>query len=117
MNNTSDQTKVVNDPSEPETDTGEDSAVTTSADDQPTEIGGRDGPEQYQYFRLIMGSPIGLVLLMAWTFAFFVHLGNGIRHLVWDTGRGFERRQANASAWGTLVMAAVLTALFWLVRL
>jgi len=75
------------------------------------------GPEQYQYFRAAMGSPIGIVLLIGWTFAFFLHLGNGIRHLVWDSGRGFERRQANASAWTVLLAAAVLTAAFWLVRL
>ena len=75
------------------------------------------GPEQYQYFRAVMGSPFGIVLLIGWTFAFFLHLGNGIRHLVWDTGRGLERSQANASAWGALFVAAVLTAAFWLVRL
>ncbi len=75
------------------------------------------GPEQYQYFRVLMGSPIGIVLLIGWTLAFFVHLGNGIRHLVWDTGRGFERSQANASAWAVLIVAAVLTAVFWLLRL
>ena len=57
------------------------------------------------------------MLLIGWTFAFFVHLGNGIRHLVWDTGRGLERSQANASAWGVLFAAAVLTAAFWLLRL
>ena len=75
------------------------------------------GPEQYQYFRAVMGSPVGIALLIAWTFAFFVHLGNGIRHLVWDTGRGFEKSQANATAWLVLVAAAVLTAAFWVLRL
>ena len=75
------------------------------------------GPEEYQYFRALMGSPVGLVLLIGWTFAFFVHLGNGIRHLVWDSGRGFEKSQANASAYTVLILAAVLTAAFWVVRL
>jgi succinate dehydrogenase / fumarate reductase cytochrome b subunit len=75
------------------------------------------GPEKYQYFRALMGTPLGIVLMIGWTFAFFVHLGNGIRHLVWDSGRGFERSQANASAWVVLIIAAVLTAAFWMVRL
>jgi succinate dehydrogenase / fumarate reductase cytochrome b subunit len=75
------------------------------------------GPEQYQYFRAVMGSPLGIAFLVAWTFAFFLHLGNGIRHLVWDTGRGLEKRQANASAWFVLAAAAVLTVAFWAVRL
>lgn len=75
------------------------------------------GPEQYQYFRVALSHPIGIGLLIAWTFAFFLHLGNGIRHLVWDLGYGFEKSQANASAYFVLFMAAVLTAVFWIVKL
>lgn len=67
------------------------------------------GPEQYQYFRVTMASPLGQTALIAWTFAFFLHLGNGIRHLVWDAGRGFEKRQSRASAWVVLVLAVLLT--------
>ena len=73
------------------------------------------GPEQYQYFRATMASPVGQLALVAWTFAFFLHLGNGIRHLVWDTGRGFEKRQSRVSAWMVLVLAALATAGYWLV--
>lgn len=75
------------------------------------------GPEQYQYFRDAMSHPIGTGLLVGWTFAFFLHLGNGIRHLIWDSGRGFEKRQANASAWFVLTAAVVLTAVFWWLKL
>lgn len=75
------------------------------------------GPEQYQYFRAAMSNPVGIILLIGWTFAFFLHLANGIRHLVWDVGYGFEKSQANASAWFALVFAAVLTAAFWIVKL
>jgi len=75
------------------------------------------GPEQYQYFRATMSHPVGIVLLIGWTFAFFLHLGNGIRHLFWDTGRGFEKRHANASAWFVILFAVVLTAAFWVIRL
>ena len=57
------------------------------------------------------------MLLIGWTFAFFLHFGNGVRHLVWDTGRGFEKHHANASAWFTLVLAALLTAAFWAAKL
>jgi len=75
------------------------------------------GPEQYQYFRSGMSSLLGKVMLIGWTFAFFLHLGNGIRHLVWDTGRGFEKSHANATAWLVLVLAVVLTAIFWVTKL
>ncbi len=71
------------------------------------------GPESYQYFRALMSGIVGQVLLIGWTFAFFLHLGNGVRHLFWDTGRGLEKHQANASAWFVIVFAAILTAAFW----
>lgn len=75
------------------------------------------GPERYQEFRQALSSPFALLMLVGWTFAFLLHLANGVRHLVWDAGRGLEIRPANASAWGALVFAAVLTALLWLWRL
>lgn len=72
------------------------------------------GPEEYQYFRAAMSTLVGRVLLIGWSFAFFLHLANGVRHLVWDTGRGFEKAQANASAWFVLLLAVALTAVLWL---
>ncbi len=75
------------------------------------------GPEQYQNFRALMSQPVAIALLVGWTFAFLLHLGNGIRHLVWDSCYGFEKQHANASAWAVLVLAALLTAAFWVVKL
>ena len=80
-------------------------------------VNAASGPEQYQYFRAFMSEPVGTVLLIGWTLAFFVHLGNGIRHLVWDSGHGFEKSHANASAWFVLLIAVVLTAGFWVLKL
>ena len=71
------------------------------------------GEAAYGALTAILGSPFGYVVLAGFSFSFFYHLCNGIRHLVWDTGRGFEKRQANASAWAVIAMAFVLTALFW----
>lgn len=71
------------------------------------------GPEQYQYFRVAMSSLPGRVLLAGWSFAFFLHLGNGIRHLAWDAGYGFEKTQAVAGAWIVLLFAALATVLLW----
>ena len=73
------------------------------------------GPNPYAVFTATMGSTIGRVLLVGWSWAFFYHFANGIRHLVWDTGRGLEKEQANASAWFVIVVSVVLTALFWMV--
>jgi succinate dehydrogenase / fumarate reductase, cytochrome b subunit len=55
------------------------------------------------------GSWLGLLMLLGWTFCFFFHLLNGIRHLVWDTGRGFDLATAYASGWTVVAASAVLT--------
>ena len=71
------------------------------------------GPEAYLGFTSTMSSLVGKLLLIGWSFAFFFHVGNGVRHLVWDTGRGFEKRQANRSAWFVILFAVVATSIFW----
>ena len=71
------------------------------------------GPEAYLGFTTTMSSLVGKLLLIGWGFAFFFYVGNGVRHLVWDTGRGFEKQQANRSAWFVIGFAVVATAIFW----
>ena len=71
------------------------------------------GPDAYAVFAGAVGSMFGKLLLIGWSWAFFYHLSNGIRHLVWDTGRGLEKEQATASAWIVIVLSVVLTGLFW----
>ncbi len=71
------------------------------------------GPDVYAVFLGAMDTTIGCVLLVGWSYAFFYHLSNGIRHLVWDTGRGLEIEQATASAWFVIAASIVLTAAFW----
>ena len=73
------------------------------------------GPDAYAVFSTAMGSIIGRILLLGWSWAFFYHLANGIRHLVWDVGFGFEKAQANTSSWFVIVTSVVLTAAFWMV--
>ena len=75
------------------------------------------GPAEYERFSSLMTTPVGQLLLIGWTFAFFYHLANGVRHLFWDAGYGFEKHQANASAWFVLTLSIVMTAVFWLVLL
>lgn len=80
-------------------------------------FGAASGIEAYSGFIAIMGTVVGKVLLVGWSFAFFFHLSNGIRHLVWDIGYGFEISQANASAWFVLLTSVVMTGLFWWLQL
>lgn len=59
-------------------------------------------------------SPFGLLMTLGWTFCFFYHFGNGIRHLVWDAGYGFDPQVARFSGWFVLIVALLVTAGFWL---
>ena len=71
------------------------------------------GPEAYAMFLGAANTLVGKLLLIGWSWAFFYHLSNGIRHLVWDSGRGFEKSQATVSAWFVIIGSLVLTAAFW----
>jgi succinate dehydrogenase / fumarate reductase, cytochrome b subunit len=57
------------------------------------------------------------ILLFLFSYAFFYHLCNGLRHLWWDTGRGFEIPQIYASGWVVVVASLALTSLTWAVLL
>jgi succinate dehydrogenase / fumarate reductase cytochrome b subunit len=72
------------------------------------------GSGQYASFNVLINTIAGRLLLVGWSFAFFFHLANGIRHLFWDAGYGFEKRQANASAVVVVVTTVVLTLAYWL---
>ena len=72
------------------------------------------GEGTYQVVVGWMDTLIGQLLLLGWSYAFFFHFSNGIRHLFWDVGMGFEVRQANASAWFVVVASVLLTAMYWL---
>jgi succinate dehydrogenase / fumarate reductase, cytochrome b subunit len=67
------------------------------------------GEESYEEAMRLFAGPIGLLVLLGWTFSFFYHLLNGIRHLFWDAGYGFERTQRHASGWFAVLGALGLT--------
>lgn len=68
------------------------------------------GPDAYTRAMQCLGSPFAKLLLVGFTFSFVYHFCNGIRHLVWDTGRGLERAQARRSGAIVVVAALVFTA-------
>ena len=73
------------------------------------------GPAAYERAMQLLGSPIAKLVLVGFTFSFVYHFCNGIRHMMWDTGRGLERAQARRSGWVMAISALVLTALVvWL---
>lgn len=71
------------------------------------------GPESYAKFAKFATHPVGLVVLIGITWSFFQHLLSGVRHLVMDTGAGFELDTNKRFAILTLVGSILLTAALW----
>jgi succinate dehydrogenase / fumarate reductase cytochrome b subunit len=71
------------------------------------------GTEAYATFAKAAAHPVGIIVLIGLTWAFFQHLFSGIRHLVMDTGAGFELGTNKRFAILTLVASLLLTALLW----
>jgi succinate dehydrogenase / fumarate reductase, cytochrome b subunit len=71
------------------------------------------GPESYEKAQAVFAHPLTVAALVAWSASFFFHLLNGLRHLAWDVGYGFERKVARATGWTVFVGAVLLTALCW----
>ena len=76
-------------------------------------IAAATGPTEFDQAQAIAGSVIGRLALFLWTGAFFYHLLNGIRHLVWDAGWGFSLPAAYRTGWTVLIGSAVLTLIAW----
>lgn len=71
------------------------------------------GPEPYEVVQGALASWTGRLLLFGATFAFFLHLCGGIRHLFWDTVHGFELRSIYISGWVVVAASVVLTLAAW----
>jgi succinate dehydrogenase / fumarate reductase cytochrome b subunit len=71
------------------------------------------GPDSFATAQAAAGSWLGRLLLFGWTFALFYHLANGIRHLCWDAGYGFDLPTVTASGWTVVAAAIVLTLGAW----
>ncbi|MEI7668813.1 MAG: succinate dehydrogenase, cytochrome b556 subunit [Pseudomonadota bacterium] len=56
---------------------------------------------------------IGRLVLVSWSLAFYFHFCNGIRHLFWDIGKGFEIKKADRSGYAVILFSAVLTLITW----
>lgn len=72
------------------------------------------GPDAYAAARALFASVPGALLIAGTVFAFFYHLCNGIRHLVWDAGFLLDIPGVYASGWAVVAASVVLTVLTWL---
>lgn len=71
------------------------------------------GEASYETALHLFHAPLGLICLFGWSFAFFYHFLNGIRHLFWDVGMGFERPQRHTSGWAVVCGSIVVTLGVW----
>ena len=78
-------------------------------------VAAASGLEAFDRLQSFNGSIIGKLLLLGWSIAFFFHLLNGIRHLAWDAGWGFELPAAYKTGYAVLIGTAVLTILAWVI--
>lgn len=75
------------------------------------------GPERFSFGTALLQSWFGKLILFGFTLTLYFHFCNGIRHLFWDIGKGFELETSRKSARLTLIGAGILTVLTWLVAL
>ena len=78
-------------------------------------VAAASGLEAFDRLQSFNGSIIGRLLLLGWSVAFFFHLLNGIRHLAWDAGWGFDLPTAYKSGYAVFIGTAVLTLLAWVI--
>jgi succinate dehydrogenase / fumarate reductase, cytochrome b subunit len=72
------------------------------------------GQESYYLFIDILNSTLGLLVAFGVSVALFYHLFNGIRHLGWDAGHGFDIKSMTRTGYLVLLATVISTALFWL---
>lgn len=75
------------------------------------------GDAQFNAVSSALGSIPGLIVLFGFTWSVVHHALGGIRHFIWDFGRGFELSTVRALCWGTLIASLTLTGLIWIVAL
>ena len=75
------------------------------------------GGDAYDTAAACLASPLGMFALFGFTLSLVYHLLNGIRHLAWDAGLGFEIPEFYASGWTVAVLTVVFTLAIWFVVL
>lgn len=70
-------------------------------------------PEAYAVFQAFIGSWLGILILVGLTWSFFQHLCSGVRHLLMDTGWGFDIPTSKMTATWVFAIAILLTLTTW----
>src|SRR6185437_5487964 len=78
-------------------------------------VAAASGPNAYGYFEWFMGSLIGRLVLLGYTWALIHHALGGVRYLLWDLGYGVERSEREFLALATILGSVALTLVVWVI--
>lgn len=76
-------------------------------------IAAATGPGYFNFVTGLFGTWPGKLVLIGYTWAFLHHMLGGLRHFIWDMGRGFDLKTIDQLSWGTIILSLVLTAVIW----
>ena len=76
-------------------------------------IAAATGRSNFDFVSGLLHTPVGLVVLFGYTWALMHHALGGIRHFIWDTGRGFEIGAVNLLSWSTMIGSVLITGGLW----
>ena len=74
-----------------------------------------NGEESWQTMHGFLSSWFGQLILFGFTFSLYYHFCNGIRHLLWDIGKGLSVAEVRQSAWMVLGTSVILTLFTWII--
>ena len=73
------------------------------------------GESAYQIYSQLVNNWFGKLVIFGFTFGLFYHLSNGIRHLFWDAGYGYDLKDAYISGFAVIFSSISLTLITWLI--
>lgn len=76
-------------------------------------IAAASGPDYFGFVKGLLATWPGQIVLIGYTWALVHHLVGGIRHFIWDTGRGYDLAIIDLLSWGTIAVSATATVLIW----
>lgn len=78
-------------------------------------VAAASGAGSWQTMHHFLSSWLGKFILFGFSFSLYYHLCNGVRHLIWDTGKGLSLEAAHSSARIVLITSIALTLLTWII--
>lgn len=77
-------------------------------------IAAASGPDYFNYVLSWFATWPGKIILLGYTWALMHHMMGGLRHLIWDSGHGYDLWMVDLLSWGSLVASLTLTAIVWI---